>query len=81
MKLGVRHPRGRLHPLHDLRVDAGLTIDQLIDRAGIARSTWFAIASPGKRFPGFITLASIAQALGVQQREVERRIWYAYQNQ
>ncbi len=78
MKLGHRHPRGRPHPLHDLRVRSGLTIDQLVERAGIARSTWFTLAIPGKRLPGFITLAAIAQALDVPMKEIEVRVWYAY---
>jgi transcriptional regulator with XRE-family HTH domain len=74
VRRGERHPRGRPHPLHDLRVAAGLTITEVITRADIARSTWFVLAAPGKRLPGIITLAALAQALNVPMGEVLHRI-------
>ena len=61
--------RRKLRELRIARADAGLTISELAERAGVARDT-VAKAEQGRRKPHPITLSKIARALGVSTAEL-----------
>ena len=58
--------------IRELRLDAGLTQEQLGLEAGLRR-TFVSLLELGQQLPSLATLFKIAHALGVQPSEIVRR--------
>ncbi len=58
--------------IREMRLDAGLTQEQLGLEAGLRR-TFVSLLELGQQLPSLTTLFKIAQALGVQPSEIVRR--------
>lgn len=60
--------------LRELREDAGLTLEQAGERAGMDKSAWHNIESGRRQNPTLTTLRAMAEALGISLEELFRGV-------